>query len=336
MALALREAPQQVAAFTFAFTADQKKIILDSFLNGASEKEAAVLMEVARARELNPIFQEIHFVSRWNQQRKCHVWSAQVGIDGFRTLAERTGLYNGQDEAEYQYDKDGNLFSCRVKVYRKGIERPFVGLVFWDEYVQKAKDANGQEYVIKMWREKPRLMIAKCAEAQAFRRAFPRDTSGLYIPEEMPPVEPEIKALTEASVPPPVPTLAPNTEATEESNPAEPVPSNDPEPEAQPTPAAPVVQARKLPIQDVAGPVATVLTLNTSWYASGTPGPDGEVVLTFGAKYKNKKLKDIPTAPLKGALEWASTKSEQGWRSTPKVKELIAAMSRDLATRKDK
>ncbi len=163
------------------FTAEQRKMIRDSFLSGASDAEASVLMELARLRGLNPITQQIHFVKRWNSQRRCEVWAAQTGIDGFRSIAERTGLYEGQDEPEYVYGKDGRLSVVKVRVYRKDWSRPAVGIAHFEEFAQRTKEGN----LTSMWATKPHVMLSKCAEAQAFRRGFPDDTSGLYAPEEM-------------------------------------------------------------------------------------------------------------------------------------------------------
>lgn len=164
----------------FEFSPEQRKIIRDTYCGGATDQEAAVLMEIAKARRLNPLMGQIFFVKRWDSAKQCEVWRAQVSIDGLRAIAERTGLYDGQDEAEF--DEDGKAIKlCKVRVYKKGIVRPFVGLAHWSEYVQIQK--GGQ--VNSMWTRGPHFMLAKCAEAQAFRRAFPEDTSGLFIPEEM-------------------------------------------------------------------------------------------------------------------------------------------------------
>lgn len=173
------------------FTPEQRKLILDSFLNGASEQEAAVLLELARLRRLNPITRQIHFVKRWQRVdgQPREVWSAQVGIDGFRAIAERTGLYDGQDEAEFEYDTTSGkraLRLARVRIYRKDWSRPAVGVAHFSEYAQTKKDGG----LVQMWLDKPHIMLAKCAEALAFRKAFPEDTSGLYAPEEMPHDEP--------------------------------------------------------------------------------------------------------------------------------------------------
>ncbi len=167
------------------FTPEQVEIILNSCLSGASLIEAAPLLELANARDLNPLTKQVHFVKRWDSEKNAMVWAAQVGIDGFRTIAERTGLYDGQDEPEFIYDAKGKLACCKVKVYRKDWSRPAVGVAHFSEFAQFKKDKT----LTRMWAEKPHVMLAKCAEAMAFRRGFPDDTSGLYAPEEMPEID---------------------------------------------------------------------------------------------------------------------------------------------------
>jgi len=170
------------------FTPEQKRIILDQICPGATEMELAALLEVAKAKRLNPLTKQIHFVKRQVQDpvTKQYVerWATQIGIDGFRVQAERTGLYDGQDEAEYEYEptKDGGkrLLLARVRIYRKDIKRPFVGVARYDEYVQVTRDGSPN----KMWRTMPHGQLAKCAEALAFRKGFPEDCGDLYIAEE--------------------------------------------------------------------------------------------------------------------------------------------------------
>lgn len=171
------------------FTEDQKKIIRDTFANGATEAELAPLLEIAAQRRLNPFARQVYFVKRYDNLKKAHVWAVQVSIDGLRAIAERTGKYAGQDEPEYIENasddwrsRNGNApMCCKVRVFRDGWVRPVVGVAYWEEFVQKTHEGH----ITAFWRRMPRIMLAKCAEALALRKAFPEDTSGLYIPEEM-------------------------------------------------------------------------------------------------------------------------------------------------------
>jgi len=179
MQMAVRHEP-------LVFTEEQRKMIRDTFANGASDAEFAVLLEVARARRINPLLRQVHFVSRWDTQKSRFVWAVQVSIDGLRAIAERTGLYAGQDDPEFVEAEDGTLKLCKVRVYRKDWPRPAVGTAYWEEYVQTRKDkATGKQVVTEMWRRMPHVMLAKCAESLALRKAFPEDMSGLYTGEEM-------------------------------------------------------------------------------------------------------------------------------------------------------
>ena len=171
----------------------QLTIIHNNYAKGATPEEFALLMEIARALQLDPLKRQIHFVKRTAKDgdRWVDVWATQTGIDGFRSIAEETGLYDGQDEPEYGFVETSNpktgeilgkrLELARVKVYRKDIGRPFVGVAYFDEFVQVTRD----KVPVKMWAEKPRTMLAKCAEALAFRKAFPQKLSKVYVGEEL-------------------------------------------------------------------------------------------------------------------------------------------------------
>lgn len=179
MSTALQQVhPSAAAPF---FSSDQEKIILTTFLGGATKDEAIVLLETVRRRQLDPFSRQVYFVKRWDSAKREEVWAIQTSIDGLRSIAERTGKYDGQDEAEYGKDDHGEF--AKVRVYRKDWSpgRAAVGVAYLAEFIQKKKDGT----ITAFWSRMPRLMLAKCAEALAIRKAFPEDTGGLYIAEEM-------------------------------------------------------------------------------------------------------------------------------------------------------
>lgn len=111
-------------------------------------------------------------------------------IDGFRAIAERTGQLDGE-EGPFFCGEDGVWvdvwlrehppMAAKIIVYRKGASRGFAGVALWSEYCQY----NRKGEVSGAWATHPTVMIAKCAEAAAKRKAFPNDLSGLYAFEEM-------------------------------------------------------------------------------------------------------------------------------------------------------
>ena len=142
---------------------------------GASTDELELFFHQARRAGLDPLAKQIYFVKR---QGKGVV---QVGIDGLRLIADRTGQYAGSDDAEFAGSTNsGYPAAAKVVVYKmvSGQRCPFGATARWDEYFPG--DSQGFQ-----WKRMPHAMLAKCAEALALRKAFPADMSGLYVHEEM-------------------------------------------------------------------------------------------------------------------------------------------------------
>jgi phage recombination protein Bet len=138
-----------------------------------SADELRLFAMVASRSGLDPFAKQIYAV-----KRKGRV-TFQTGIDGYRSIAARTGLYDGQDEPEY-----GPVCACgddrpaghpefaTVRVYRKGVTRAIAATAYWHEYKPEQGERGTQD---TMWTKMPRVMIAKVAEALALRKAFPYD-----------------------------------------------------------------------------------------------------------------------------------------------------------------
>ncbi len=177
---------------------DQVELLKATICKGASDNELALFLEVCKAKRLDPFSGQIHAVKRKERDAKSDSWiekmTYQVGIDGFRVMAERTGDRDGQDPPEWcgpdEVWKSLWLSStppvaARVRVWRQGRSRPYTGLAYWSFYVQTFKGKDGVERPNRMWERGGPHMLAKCAEALAYRMGFPEELAGLSAPEEL-------------------------------------------------------------------------------------------------------------------------------------------------------
>ncbi len=172
----------------------ERDIIRKSFMPGASEVEAQVLIRTAERMRLDPFKKQIHFVKRsaYNDATGGYEdrWAFQTSIDGFRSRADETGEYDGTDEPVFTFEDRINPLTgeplgakelvARVTVHRRG-RRPVTGVARWSEFVQKTRKGEP----VRMWMSMPHHMLAKCAEALALRQAFPERLGGLYTDDEM-------------------------------------------------------------------------------------------------------------------------------------------------------
>ena len=167
---------------------DQEKAIVEAAglvtkgRNGQQELAPRATVEAflqhCRRTQLDPIARQIYAICRKGR------WGIQISIDGARLIAERSGKYAGQTPVEWT--GDGQTWTqvwldrqppaaARVGVHRSDFREPLYAVANFQAYA-----AGGP-----MWDKMPALMIGKCAEMLALRKAFPQDLSGLYSTEEM-------------------------------------------------------------------------------------------------------------------------------------------------------
>lgn len=153
---------------------DQKKLelIRNTFCKDATELEYQVFIEVCKHTRLDPVIKQIYFIKRGGKP------THQTSIDGLRLIADRTKRYVPGREPTFTYDKQGALFSATSyvkKLASDGTWHEVAATAIFSEY----NPNQGQ------WGKMPHVMLAKCAEALALRRAFPADMAGVYSQEEM-------------------------------------------------------------------------------------------------------------------------------------------------------
>jgi len=174
------------------FEGRQLDLIRRTVAKDCDAAEFEQFVHICRAVNLDPLRRQIYcFVFNKNnpQYRQMTVVTA---IGGYRAVAERTGSYRPDDRApRYEHgEKDAKsnplgITRCEVTVYKHahGEWFPVVGEAWWDEYVPLKEGVIDSKKT--GWVKMPRVMIAKCAEANALRKAWPDDFAGVEVEEEI-------------------------------------------------------------------------------------------------------------------------------------------------------
>ena len=161
------------------WTQEQTALISSTIAPGCTPDELKLFSYACQRSGLDPFSRQIYAIKRGGKM------SIQVGIDGLRSVAERSGQLDGS-ATFWIGDTEGSQWSdvwlgskppaaAKTIIYRKGCSHPFVGVARFQDY------NAGQG----LWSKMPAAMLAKCSEALALRKAFPADMSSLYTADEM-------------------------------------------------------------------------------------------------------------------------------------------------------
>lgn len=182
------------------FTPQQAAALAHIGVEKASPGDLQVFFHVCKRSGLDPFARQIYMISRQVSERdasgnwhKVTKQTIQTGIDGFRLIGRRAAdrlRHPVAVEAPEWAHQDGTWrrvwmkawglpVAARVTIRRAG--EPFTAVALFDEYKQTKRDGE----LTQMWGQRPAGQIAKCAEALAWRMAFPQDLSGIYTDDEM-------------------------------------------------------------------------------------------------------------------------------------------------------
>jgi len=178
MSAVMKQAEQMPAMSESALV----EVLSSSLYPGAAHNSVVMVLAYCQAAHLDPMLKPVHIVPIWNKDTKKMQDTVMPGIGLYRIQAARTGQYAGISDPEYGPPITAKLSGvdvtypewCRVTVKRQmanGLVAEFTANERWlENYATASKDSAAPN---AMWKRRAFAQLAKCAEAQALRKAFP-------------------------------------------------------------------------------------------------------------------------------------------------------------------
>jgi phage recombination protein Bet len=169
----------------------------NSLYTGAKDESIKMVLDYCKAAKLDPMQKPVHIVpmnvknSLTGRYEYKDVVMPGVGL--YRIQAARSNQYAGVSEPEFGEDVTCNLGGvditypkwCKVTV-KKLVNNTIVEFTAKEYWLENYATASKESIAPNtMWKKRPYGQIAKCAEAQALRKAFPEIISQHPTAEEM-------------------------------------------------------------------------------------------------------------------------------------------------------
>lgn len=164
------------------------KVLQASLYPGAAPESIKMVLGYCKAAGLDPMQKPVHIVPMWDSKAGQMRDVVMPGVNLYRTQAARSGECAGVTEPEFGPDVTDTIGGqqitypqwCRVTVSRRlptGEIVNFTAREFWRENYAVKGGKEKSTAPNAMWTKRPYGQIAKCAEAQALRKAFPEIAS---------------------------------------------------------------------------------------------------------------------------------------------------------------
>ncbi len=167
-----------------------------SLYPGASDQSVDMVLAYCRAAGLDPMQKPVHIVPMWDSKAREMRDVVMPGIGLYRTNAARTGQFAGMSEPVFGPMVTERIGSkdvtypewCKVTAYRQlpsGHVAEFCAVEYWVENYAIKGGKDQDQSPNAMWSKRVRGQLAKCAQAQALRMAFPEAVGAAPTAEEM-------------------------------------------------------------------------------------------------------------------------------------------------------
>lgn len=208
------------------FTDVQVAALRQLGVEDAPKGDLDLFFHQAKRTGLDPFAKQIYMLGRrtkikvWNERakRQDEEWvmkyTIQTGIDGYRVTGHRLARLAGDDiavEGPFWRGADGGWddvwldpnrppLAAKYIVVKNGVK--YSSVAMYGEYVQ-TYSKDGQQHPNSMWAKMPANQLAKCAEAAAWKKAYPNDFAGMVLEDAVQVIEAESTSVTSERVPAP-------------------------------------------------------------------------------------------------------------------------------------
>jgi phage recombination protein Bet len=180
---------------------EQIEVLKRTMLKQFPEDERETFIITCQLTHLNPFTKQIYATRRYQKVRddsgetkKVPTLVTVAGIMGLCAVADRTGNYDGCEifwcgsdgawKSEWVSDEFPSAAKCIV--YHKKHAKPEIAIARWSSYAGQTYNYTTKQWEVSdFWARMPDYMLGKVAKAAALRGAFPDQTGGVYIHEEL-------------------------------------------------------------------------------------------------------------------------------------------------------